>query len=141
MKIKANILSPHHALLKVKHEPTLGGGMKVCITNLLSLGNSDIKCQIYKLPSALALTPAGIHSAVSTLELLLCRLHLGHVFFVNTNARELLFIFIKARFRLGEKKRKPAMPEQVKSCSAPLCSLGERCSMSLRMSQFMPAGS
>lgn len=94
--------------------------MQACMMSLLSLGNSDIKCQIYKLPSAPALTHAGIHSAVSTLELLLCRLHVGHIFFVN--ARELLFIFVKARFRLKDKKKesKPTTPEQVKSCSAPL---------------------
>ena len=105
VKTKVNILSPHYALLKVKHEPSLGGGVKAYITNLLSLGNSDIKCQMHKLPSTLVLTPAGIHLAVSTLELLLCRLHLGHIFFVNTSARELLFIFIKSKIQVGGKKK------------------------------------
>lgn len=83
VKIQANTLSPHHALLEVKHEPSHGGGMKAHMTNLLSLGNSGTKCRIYKLPSVLALTHAGIHSAVSTFELLLCRCHVGHIFFEN----------------------------------------------------------
>lgn len=83
VRIQANALCPHHALLEVKHEPSHGGGMKACMTNLLSLGNSDTKYPIYKLPSALVLTHAGIHSAVSTFELLLCRLHVGHILFEN----------------------------------------------------------
>lgn len=101
--------------------------MKACITNLHSLGNNDIKCQVYKLPSAVAVTPAGIHSALRTLELLLCRLHLGHIFSVNTSTRQLPFIFIKARLRGGgffkKRKSKPTMPEQVKGCSALLRSV------------------